>query len=296
MAPSFIELNVRAARRSSSLAVEVIAFLVGAFAVTWATGSLILLSNQSALLGRAPHPAQLALPIGIAFTALLVGDLGPALAALVTVAVADGRRGVRELFGQFARWRIGWHWYLLALIGPTAISLVAVGVFVAAGGRMESSWIALQPGRIALTAVGGWGEELGWRGFAQPRLQGGIGAAPAAVLVGIMWSLWHQWQLAAPGGAAFAWDAAVWAMTYLISVSILIAWIYNSTRASLPSAIAAHVGINAVRFNPDPVAFVSIAFAVVAVVVVFITGPKSLVRRGALPPNPFETTGQGALE
>ncbi len=263
------------------LVLEVLVFVVLALAITWAAGSLVLLSNQAALLGGEQHGTGLALPIGVAFTLLLLADVGPALAALLTVATFDGRRGLQKLSRPLARWRIAWYWYAVAVIGPTAVSLVAVAAFVAVGGRMDPSWIALQPGRIALTAVGGWGEELGWRGFAQPKLQGRLGAAPAAVVVGVIWSVWHQWQLVAPGGAAFAWDAAAWSLLYLISVSVLIAWAYNSTRASLPCAIAAHVGINAVRFSPYPAAFVSVAFVITALIVALIAGPKTLVRRGA---------------
>lgn len=263
----------------SSIAIELVTFMVLAFAITWAVGSLILISNQAELLGSAPVNPTLALPIGAAFTLLLVGDIGPAIAAMLTVAMFEGGRGVLSLLGQLKRWRIAGYWYAIGLIGPTAISLIAIAVFVAVGGRMDQSWIALQPGRIALTAVGGWGEELGWRGFAQPRLQGPFGAATGAVVVGVMWSVWHQWQIVAPGGAAFTWDGAAWSMLYLISISILFAWIYNSTRASLPSAIAGHVGINAVRFSPYPIAFVSLAFALTALAVTVVTGPKSLVSR-----------------
>ena len=271
-----------------------ITFVVIAFVVTWSAGSLVLSSDQAGVIGGGLRHPTLVLPIGLALSLLLVADLGPTVGALVTVALFDGRRGVRQWLGQLGRWRIAWYWYALALVGPTAISLVAVGFFVSAGGVMGPSWIVLQPGRIVLTAIGGWAEELGWRGFAQPKLQGRLGAAASAALVGLMWTTWHQWQLVAPGGAAFAWDAAGWSLVYMVSVSVLMAWIYNSARASLPSAIAAHVGINAVRFNPYPIAFVSVAFAVVATAVTLITGPKSLVRRGTEPPSPFEGTTQSA--
>ena len=283
------EVGVESRSRTASVALQTGVFFLSAFAITWAAGSLVLLSNQAALIGGGlSHPA-IALPVGLALTLLLVADLGPTIGALIALGLFDGRRGVRRWLGQLARWRIAWYWYALALVGPTAISLVAVGVFAAAGGVLGPSWILLQPGRIALTAVGGWAEELGWRGFAQPKLQGRISAAAAAVLVGVMWNVWHQWQVAAPGGAAFAWDDEWRSLMYLISVSVLIAWIYNSTRASLPSAIAGQVGINAVRFNPYPVAFVSVAFAVTAVLVTIIAGPKSLIRRGAQPPSPLES-------
>ena len=275
-------------RASARLAVEAIVFIVLAFAVTWAAGSLVLLSDQASVFGGEQLHPPLSMPAGLAFALVFVADLGPTLGALVTLALFDGRRGVRSWLGQMARWRIGWYWYAIALFGPTAISLVGVGAFIASGGRMDPAWIAIQPGRIALTAVGGWAEELGWRGFAQPKLQGRLGAAPAAVVVGVMWTLWHQWQVVAPGGAPFAWDGVAWSLLYMIAVSVLMAWIYNSARASLPSAWAAHVGINAVRFNPYPIGFVAVAFALAALIVTLITGPRSLIKRDAVPPRPLE--------
>ena len=105
--------------------------------------------------------------------------------------------------------------------------------------------------------------------------------------VGVIWNVWHQWQLLAPGGAPFEVLAAASSLAYQVSASILIAWIYNSTGASLPSAIAAHVGLNAVRFSPDPAALVATVFVVAAALVVIVTGPVSLVRRGATPPDPL---------
>jgi len=275
--------------RTSRIVIEVLVFLAVAFAVTWAAGSLILASDQADLIGGGLRRPQLVLPVGVAITLLLVADLGPTLGALVALASSGGSRGVRMWLSQLKQWRISWYWYALALVGPTAMGIVAIAAFVAAGGRMDASWIVLQPGRIALTAVGGWAEELGWRGFAQPKLQSRLGAAPAAVVVGVMWSVWHQWQLVAPGGAAFNWADAMWSVLYLVSISVLVAWIYNSTRASLPAAIAAHVGINAVRFNPYPVGPISIVFAFSALIVTLVTGPLSLVGRGTAPPDPFAT-------
>ena len=45
---------------------------------------------------------------------------GPFLAAIVTVAVVGGRKGLRAYFRRLIRWRVGVGWYVVALLAPLA--------------------------------------------------------------------------------------------------------------------------------------------------------------------------------
>ncbi|SDZ07917.1 hypothetical protein SAMN05660209_04608, partial [Geodermatophilus africanus] len=58
---------------------------------------------------------------------------GPLVAALVVIAVADGRRGFRQLGSRLVRWRVGWVWYAVAL-GLPVLLVLATGVVMSALG------------------------------------------------------------------------------------------------------------------------------------------------------------------
>jgi CAAX protease family protein len=60
---------------------------------------------------------------------------GPALAAIVVVAVADGSVGLRDLLGRLAPWRVGARWYAVALGLPAVLALAAAGLHLALGAQ-----------------------------------------------------------------------------------------------------------------------------------------------------------------
>jgi len=118
-------------------------------------------------------------------------------------------------------------------------------------------WFTLPSGvgfTIGAVIAGSLGEEFGWRGFAQPRLQQRVGALWAAIVIGILWSTWHLWPLAAPGGInLFLPSDAIQTYVRLIGTAVIYAWIYNSTGGSLLAVMIAHAGHNiGTSFIPDP--------------------------------------------
>lgn len=140
----------------------------------------------------------------------------------------------------------------------------------------------------ALCGVVSWPlgrEELGWRGYALPTLQKRLGALGASLVVGTMWSLWHSWPIATPGGGSFrelVEPAFFTWLTYELSNSMLMAWLYNSTHGSLPIAWASHVGLslgqNFVDKHPIPFDSFVLAFCGAATLVVLLNGPRNLSR------------------
>ena len=242
--------------------------------------------DLSKFTGNLP-PAELALlGIGVELAAV-----GPSLAAILVAWRMPGAGGARPLFRQFKHWRVHPIWYLVALLLPVPILLGADVIWVALG-KQSLVWLTVPsavPFTIGAALVPPLGEEFGWRGFAQPRLQSRIGALWAAVIVGTLWSTWHLWPLVVPGGAKLFLPSDV-AQTYirLISTAVIYAWIYNSTGGSLLAVMVAHAAHNIdSSFIPgasiDPAhlgpLLGSLCYAAAAIIVVLATNRGTLTRR-----------------
>lgn len=143
-------------------------YFVLAYAFTWALLPLIRFSLVFALLGL----------------------FGPAAAALVVVGVTEGRPGVRRLLWSLAVWRVGFVPWAVAIGLPIALSAVAALVGAVGAGSVQLSFSPIAPVSVVLFGLV-VGEELGWRGFAQPALERSRGVVGAAVIVGILWGFWH---------------------------------------------------------------------------------------------------------
>src|SRR5918997_1274846 len=86
-------------------------FLVMVYAITWVIFLPVVLQGRGLL----------ALPVdlseGLAFNAVVsvATILGVALPAFLVTAAIGGKEGVSDLLGRCLRWRVGVHWYLIAL-------------------------------------------------------------------------------------------------------------------------------------------------------------------------------------
>lgn len=198
----------------------------------------------------------------------------------------SGRAGVRELLRQFRRWSVAPLWYVIALSGPALLGFVALVLTAVSGGATPAHWFSLPSPRTAGLLFGPWGEELGWRGYAQPQLQQGIGAFGASLLVGTLWSVWHYWPVLTPVGGHLSeflsTSFATW-WAYELANSVMMAWLYNRTGRSLPIAWAAHAGLSlgqsVVDKHPIPLGSFVATFWAAAALVVLCNGPRTLSRR-----------------
>jgi len=266
--------------------VRIVVFAALTLLTTWSTGMLVVLSTHAELVNgahRIRHPFSLPFPAAIAL--IVIGGWAPGLVAIVMSAFEGGRMGVGELFRQFRRWRIRPWWYCIALLGPALLGLIALVVTALSGGATPERWFYPPSARLLGLAVGPWGEELGWRGYAQPRLQQGVGALPASLVVGTIWSCWHYWPVLTPAGGPwsefFSASFATW-LSYELANSVMMAWLYNSTGGSLPIAWAAHAGLtlgqSLVNSHPIPFGAFVITFWAAAALVIMWNGPRTLSR------------------
>ncbi len=226
-----------------------------------------------------------------------LGALGPIAAAFLVSTIEVGLAGIGDLLRRMGLWRGRLGWVVVALLGPYV--LLALGVVGAAVFNGESVSLAGLGGSREfpqLSALGffaynmvafGYGEEVGWRGFALPRLQTRHSAFVATLLLTIGWALWHApLFLYRPGYMSMdAAGGAGWVFS-LLTGSVLLTWLYNESRGSLMVVALFHAGID-VAFTSN----VSSQFAINAagalitiwgIIVLLAAGPGHLARCGKM--------------
>jgi membrane protease YdiL (CAAX protease family) len=212
-------------------------YILVAFAFTWTFWLLATLEARG-LISSLPVPA------------LFLGAFGPVVAAVAITAQEGGRAGLRSLLGRILRWRVAPFWYGVALLGPIVLQLVAIALHVALGGQPPDplAMVGAVP-TVLVTFVYmliqvGIGEEVGWRGYALPRLQSGYSALLSSVILGVAWTLWHLPLFFNPATGYSITPFWVF-LVFLLPVSILITWVFNSTGGSLLIIMILHAMLNA---------------------------------------------------
>ncbi len=127
--------------------------------------------------------------LGLVLAAYL-GLYMPTIAALMVARIEHGTHGMGALLRQFRVWRVAKRWYAFVFLSPFAIGLAAMGLYALGGGIVPA--IKFNVLALVFLVIGGpLAEEMGWRGYAQPRLQARFGAWWASLIVGALWALWH---------------------------------------------------------------------------------------------------------
>lgn len=213
-------------------------FALIAFAFTWAFWLLVMLEARG-LISSLPVPA------------LLLGAFGPMVAAVVLTAQEGGRAGLRSLLNRVVRWRVAPVWYGVALLGPIVLQLVAIALHAMVFGSQLpglGAMVGTLPIMLALSVYMfiqvGIGEEIGWRGYALPKLQASYSALVSSVILGVIWTLWHLPLFFIPTSSYI--NTPFWVfLIFLLPVSILISWVFNSTGGSVLMIMILHSVLNA---------------------------------------------------
>jgi membrane protease YdiL (CAAX protease family) len=233
---------------SSMRRYSLIAYFVLTYLISWAIEIPLALSYQRVIAIRVP------------FALHYLASFGPLVAAVIVTRVTEGWLGVGRLFrglipptplskgGQRGDSSV---YVLFAVVSP----LVLFALVVAASAIVQGAWPDLRslghpdylPEIGILPTLGLWlltfglGEEMGWRGFALPRLQAERPALSASLLLGALWACWHL-------PALFYRDTYIamglMVIPMLLTVaavgSVVYTWLYNGTGGNLLLLVLFH--------------------------------------------------------
>ena len=177
-----------------------------------------------------------------------LGTFGPAIVALALTAAREGRSGLRALGERLLVWRVSIFWYLFSFLSTAAASLAAIGLHVLLGGEAgefndPAQLYLVVPAFLYVLFTSVLGEEIGWRGYALPRLQMRLSALGASVMLGLIWGIWHLPLFWMAGNFHQHIPVSLF-LLQTTGFSVLYTWMWNNTRGSLLMAHLFHAASN----------------------------------------------------
>lgn len=190
------------------------------------------------------------------FWAPLVGALAPSISAVFITALTQGETAMRELARKLWKWRTGWRWYAAAFGIPIAEGLLAVGIASAFGvfrlARINTDMLRATLPAAWIVFLFAAGEELGWRGYALPRLLSRYSAVAATMILGGAHALWHWPLILLPHQWLSDIPILPWT-TSVIAEAFVFTWIVRGTGGSVMLAALFHGMSNAAMVFYDGV-------------------------------------------
>jgi membrane protease YdiL (CAAX protease family) len=161
----------------------------------------------------------------------------------------EGRAGLRDLWRRLRLWRVSVGYYAFVLCWLALAKLAGAAIVALAGSGIYempnlAHWTALPLRFLMILFLGGpLGEEIGWRGFALPRLVARHGPGPASLRLGVVWALWHLPVFLIAGTDQYG-QPILWYTVMVTAYTFLFTWVHEKTGGSLLLALLHHTAIN----------------------------------------------------
>jgi hypothetical protein len=238
----------------------VLIFYALVFVISW--GGILILAGPGGIPGTKEQVERL-MPF-----ALLALFAGPSVAGILMTGLVDGRVGLHELLSRLLRWRVGARWYAVALLtAPLLVTAVLLALSLLSPEFLPGIVNTSDKATLILFGIawgligGGFLEELGWTGFAVPRLRLRYNVVTTALIVGILWGVWHfliafwaSGSLSEGGSLAiFVAGFLVFYIGTLLAYRVLMVWVYDRT-GSLLVAMLMHASLSASTLILQPLA------------------------------------------
>jgi membrane protease YdiL (CAAX protease family) len=247
----------------------VLAYFVLAFTISWG-GILLVIGGPGAIPGTSEQVESLSLFVMLAWFA------GPSIAGVLLTGLVGGKAGLRELLTRLLRWRVDIHWYAVALLtAPLLFMAVLLLLSLLSPEFLPGILTTSDKASLLLFGIsygligGGFLEELGWTGFAVPRLRLRYGVLATGLIVGVLWGAYHFsvifWMSRSTfGGIPLAVFLTVRGIDLLVgqlaAYRVLMVWVYDRTGGSLLVAMLMHASLSASMLILGPLALAGASF------------------------------------
>jgi membrane protease YdiL (CAAX protease family) len=223
-----------------------------------------------------------------------LGSFGPALSAILLTAASQGANGLQTLLSRLFVWRVGASWYLAAMLLTPVTGSAVAAIYVLlndlasalpgldywrdTGWQHVLLWVTATLLGTAISA----GEELGWRGYALPRLQARYHPLVSSLVLGLLWGLWHFNPLLPRPETGFSLADILLFTAGTVSAFVIYTWLYNNTQQSVLVASLFHAVYDAtviwvpgvVPIPPGEMWIGLLALAALALLVILLAGPQ----------------------
>jgi uncharacterized protein len=204
----------------------------------------------------------------------LLGTITPSLVAL-WLTERSGKAGQTQvLINKIIKWNVHIKWYVFAAFFMVIIKLLVAILYRVITGKWPifgtEAWYIMAVAILFSTWVQA-GEEIGWRGFALPRMTTKFGLPLAVLLLGVIWACWHLPLFFVKGANTFGQSFPVY-LLQVTALSVIVGWLYWRTGGSLLLPMLLHAAVNNTKdIVPSAVSGATNAFALSQSLVAWLT-------------------------
>jgi uncharacterized protein len=213
----------------------VTSYFIITYAITWGIGLVAILFPEQ--FKRIFGELNYFNPVAI------IAIAAPTISATILAWAWEGRPGLKALYARFTQWRFGIQWYAFILIGIPFLGWLSTLVMSAAPVFVITSPLMAVSVFLNLLYTGPLGEELGWRGYALPRLLKQSSPLVASLILGFFWGVWHLPSFFISSTVQSGLSLPMF-LVFSLCISTLMTWIFQHTGGSVLAAVLFHYTIN----------------------------------------------------